>query len=112
MYSSATGIQDSSMTGYISDSNFRRETTIFSSSSQKGENYSDYIGSVVEGYVNSYMNYLNDFGISVVEARLISNSDLEKLGCFASQKSCTSSIYSWVYSTSYWTGTSEVTSSI
>ena len=81
-------------------------TTAFSSSTQKGTNYSDYSGSIVEGYVNNYKTILeSDYGVDVVEARLISYDELANSETFACEKyeHC-SNKYSWIYSTSYWSG--------
>ena len=81
-------------------------TTAFSSDTQKGTNYSDYSGSIVEGYVNNYKTILeSDYGVDVVEARLISYDELANSETFACEKyeHC-SNKYSWIYSTSYWSG--------
>ena len=103
--SEATGKQDSTMLGYVDGQSVRKGTTVFSSDTQKGINYSDYNGSIVEGYVNAYKDFLEgeEYGIDVVEARLITNEELEGLGCSSSSYSC-SSAPSWVYATSYWSG--------
>lgn len=101
--SEATGIQDSTMLGYVSEQSVRNGTTAFSSSNQKGTNYSDYSGSIVEGYVNSYKDYLEDLGVIISKARLIQRWELAELGCGRIAASC-SSAPSFVYSTSYWIG--------
>ena len=44
-------------------------------------------------------------GVDISSARLITKSELEKLGC-SSYDSC-SGAPSWVYSTSYWSGTAD-----
>ena len=62
------------------------------------ETSNDYSGSIVEGYVNSYNNYLITQGITPIEARLITYYELIALGC---SDSCTTAP-SWVYATSYW----------
>ena len=73
--------------------------TVFSSDTQKGVNYSDYSGSIVETYVNNYKNNLeSNYKIEIADARLITNSELSNLGC--STSSCSNK---WVYSTIYWT---------
>ena len=114
-----TGIQNASAIGYPTSKNV---TVPFSSDSQKGTNYSDYSGSIVEGYVNNYVTYLNtnNTGLNAT-GRLILKEELETLGCSSSGYSYTkeeletgylSSGYpctnapSWVYSTSYWSGSS------
>ena len=102
---SPTGIQDKTAKGY--DGIFPLiGTTAFSSDSQKGTSYSDYSGSIVEGYVNNYKTILEaDYGVDVVEARLISSLELIGLGCSEDDydHSC-STAPSWVYATSYWSG--------
>ena len=103
----ATGKQDSTMLGYVSGQSIRNGTTAFSSPTQKGTNYSDYSGSIVEGYVNNYKTILeSDYGVDVVEARLITKDELtsEEIGCSATDNTCTGSAYPWIYSTSYWSG--------
>ena len=73
----ATGMQDSSMVGFVSNNIIRNGTTAFSSDLQKGKNYSTYSGSVVEKYVNNYKRLLEEkFDINIVEARLISKEEL------------------------------------
>ena len=105
----ATGMQDSSMLGNTSSSN--NGVSVFSSASKKGTNYSDYKGSQVEEYVNNYKNILeSDFGVEVVEARLITKDELSSFGC-SWNKTC-STQHSFIYSTSYWTGTAANTESI
>ena len=102
----ATGKQDSTMLGYVSGQSVRRGITIFSSGDQKGTNYSDYSGSIVEEYVNNYKIILeSDYGVDVVEARLISYDELTDSETFAcvEYRKC-SSKYPWIYSTSYWSG--------
>ena len=108
-YTNPTGIQDSEMLGYIDGKTTRKGVTAFSSTSQKGTNYSDYNGSIVEGYVNNYVRYLNTNNTDLnATGRLISKEELETLGCSSSGCSCTNAP-SWVYSTSYWSGSSDVT---
>ena len=103
----ATGKQDSTMLGYVSGLSIRNGTTAFSSSTQKGTNYSDYSGSIVEGYVNNYKTILeSDYGVDVVEARLITKDELtsDEIGCSDNDYTCTRSAYPWIYSTSYCSG--------
>jgi hypothetical protein len=106
----ATGKQDSTMLGYVSGQSTRKGATAFSSSSKKGINYSDYSGSIVEGYVNAYKEILEgeEYGIDVVEARLITKDELESedIGCDSSNHTCNDAP-SWIYSTTYWTGSGD-----
>ena len=93
----ATGIQDSDAKGGLIDSTTWIGTTAFSSTN------STYSGSIVEGYVNNYKTYLTNMGADISSARLITKAELEKLGCSSDDYSC-SDAPSWVYSTSYWSG--------
>ena len=111
----ATGMQDSSMVGFVSNNIIRNGTTAFSSDLQKGKNYSTYSGSVVEKYVNNYKRLLEEkFDINIVEARLISKEELisEDIGCLDTTGYCSNSPYPWTYSTSYWTGTGRASNSV
>ena len=82
-------------------------TVAFSSDVQKGTNYSDYNGSIVEGYVDKYASYLEGFGVNIVEARLISKEELDTLGCNSRSDYTCNGAPEFVYQTSYWTGTAE-----
>ena len=86
-------------------------TTAFSSDAQKGTNYSDYIGSIVESYVNSYKTYLTNIGADISLARLITKEELEKLGCSSSDYTCNNAPI-WIYSTSYWSSSAYASSDI
>ena len=92
-----TGIQDSEARGYVDGEYPFIGTTAFSNTN------STYSGSIVEGYVNSYKTYLTNMGVDISSARLITKAELEKLGCNEDDNSC-SDAPSWVYSTSYWSG--------
>ena len=102
----ATGKQDSTMLGYVSRQSIRNGTTAFSNKN------STYEGSIVEGYVNNYKTILeSDYGVDVVEARLITKDELtsEEIGCSATDYTCTGSAYPWIYSTTYWSGSANDT---
>ena len=104
----ATGMQENTMKGwYSSDTYPHRGITAFSSEEQKGTNYSDYNGSLIEEYVNNYKNILESyFGVKVIEARLITLDELvdpNTFACSLDDCSCRNSRYHWIYSTSYWT---------
>ena len=101
---SPTGIQDKTAKGYVDGELSFIGITTFSSDSQKGTNYNDYSGSIVEGYVNNYNSYLITQGVTPIEARLITKDELIGLGCDGS--SCKNAP-SWVYATSYWTGSTD-----
>ena len=83
--------------------------TEFSNDDNKGTNYSDYNGSIVEEYVNDYKSILVDkFGLEVVDARLITKEELvnpDTFDCSEDDGMCHNNLYPWIYSTSYWTMT-------
>ncbi|MBQ9071546.1 MAG: hypothetical protein IJY25_00105, partial [Bacilli bacterium] len=54
-------------------------------------------------YVENYGNILKKMGMKVIISTLPSNNQLINLGCSTSDNSCTNAP-SWVYSTSYWSG--------
>ena len=102
-----TGKQSELARGWIDGLTELYGITIFSSVEQSGTNYSDYVGSIVEGYVNAYKEILEgeEYGVPVVEARLITKDELESedIGCDSSNHTCNDAP-SWIYSTTYWTG--------
>ena len=100
--SNPTGKQNSSAKGISVNLPFVG-TTEFANDNYKGTNYNIYSGSLVETYVNDYKQYLLDFDVFILNARLINASELSTLGCNLNNISCASAP-SWVYSTSYWTG--------
>lgn len=100
-----TGIQDSEARGYVDGEYPFIGTTAFSNKN------STYSGSIVEGYVNSYKTYLTNMGVDISSARLITKAELEKLGCNEDDNSC-SDAPSWVYSTSYWSGSASDTNDV
>ena len=71
-------------------------TTAFSNTS------TDYSGSIVEGYVNNYNNYLITQGVTPMETRLIYYEELENFGCDDDYWTCYANAPEWVYATSYW----------
>ena len=107
---SPTGIQDSNSLGLRFDFDTGIELfpfigTPFSSDEQKGINYSDYSGSIVEGYVNNYHSYLTIQGVPPIESRLITYDELISLGCYLTETAAgtCSTAPNWLTSTSYWT---------
>ena len=97
----ATGLQDENMVGWIKSGQVAKGTIAYSPESE-----SEYIGSNIEGYVNNYKIALEEFGIDVVEARLITNEELvTTFKCDESATTCLNSPYPWIYATSYWTMT-------
>ena len=113
---SPTGKQSELSRGYFdgySSTNPIVGVTAFSSLTHKGTNFSDYSGSIVEEYVNNYKKILEeDYGVDVVEARLLTKDELksDEIGCSDTNYTCTGSAYPWIYSTSYWSGSADNTS--
>ncbi len=103
----ATDMQDSTMVGYVSgqDIYIYNGTTAFSSTS------SEYAGSIVEGYVNTYKTKLEELGATINSASLITKEELETLGCSSGNNFCTSAP-AFIYSTSYWSGSLNTTSTV
>ena len=105
----ATGIQDETMKGLVSNQQTRNGTTPFSSTnywSSAVSSYPAYVydsNSTLYNYVESYRTYLESQGAEIEEARLIKYEELEALGCSASSCSCKSAP-EWVYGTTYWSG--------
>lgn len=58
----------------------------------------------VKTYMDNYENYIESLGVTVTSARVIKQEELIELGC--SGKTCKNSSYNWLYTTNYWTGTS------
>lgn len=87
-------------------------TTGFSASSywqNKVTSYPAYIydyNSIPYNHIIDYRVYLNNNGLRTQNIRLIKSEELETLGCSMTNWSCTNAP-SWVYSTSYWTGTAK-----
>ena len=95
-----TGMQNELAKGYIHGEYPIVGTTAFSDIGD------EYVGSIVEGYVNSYKNIIEaNFGVEVVEARLITTDELfsEEIGC-VNHHFCTDAP-SFITLTTYWTGT-------
>ena len=115
----ATGKQDLNMIGYGKTP--RKGTIQFSTSPywhngglkiEYGTSYPAYVydsNSLIYSYIENYKTYLATLGVTVNEARLISYEELGSLGC--SDGSC-SSAPSWIYGTSYWTGTTSDSSDV
>ena len=97
---SPTGKQSELARGWIDGAAEWYGTTAFSNTD------STYTGSIVEGYVNNYKTILeSDYGVDVVEARLITKDELvNTFGCNESEYTCTGSAYPWIYATTYWSG--------
>ena len=101
----ATGMQNSKMIGY---SPYISPTldgiTPFSTSEQKGTNYSDYQGSLVETYVEKYKTLVEKQAeIKIEAARLVTKNEVTNQETFACvERGSCSTTYPWIYNTSYW----------
>ena len=111
------GIQDPTALG--SSDNYPYIGVVqYATDSQKGTNLSDYNGSIIEGYVNNYKIAIEEFGVDVVEARLINYEELTNPETFACSYpdhvsgKCNSELYPWISSTTYWTGATRSASSL
>ena len=75
--SEATGIQDSTMLGYVSGQTIRKGTTMFSNTNYWSSTVSSYpayvydSNSTLYNYVENYKTYLESQGAEIEEARLI-----------------------------------------
>ena len=98
----ATGLQDKDVKGYIS-SGQKYGNVSFSNVDGWDDGTIDiqkYAGPVKDA-INGYKTALTG---KVKDVRLITKTELENLGCSSVDRSCTSSQYSWIYDTAYWTG--------
>ena len=96
------GKQDSTARGWVSGAD-RIGTTEFSSASVKGTNYSSYSGSIVEDYVEEYVQYLSDEYDATVSGGLITKYEIMSLCNLTGRGTCANT-NPWVYTTSYWSG--------
>lgn len=116
-----TGIQDSTAIGTFSGNSADNPVIggiPFSSSNYwhipMNTSYPAYAyakGSTAYSHVENYKSYLEGLGATIEEARLISKEELVSLGCSVGNLGC-SSAPSWVYATSYWTGTADTNQTI
>ena len=114
--SEATGLQDSTMLGYVVNGGDRMGTIKFSADTyweaDINPNTYEYIppvyvyneNSSLYHYVENYKTYLEKQNVNIIEARLISYDELVKLGCSVENGNCNNSQYSWIYSSGYWSG--------
>ena len=66
-------------------------------------NSTSYGSSDVKMVVDYYGDYLAGLGYAPLYSRLMSSDVLESLGCDIENKTCLTSEYEWLYSSSYWT---------
>ena len=107
--SEATGLQDENMLAYTTDGIIRKGVTVFSNDNVSGTNFSDYDGSIVQDYVQTYAIKLTEKGINYQDVTLISKEELEKIGDFSitqQSQSIIDLVPTWLYKTTYWVKTS------
>lgn len=98
-----TGLQDATALGYING-----VTTIGVVAYDSEEPYSNvYETSEIKPYVEAYKTKLEELNGNIIEARLITKEELEKIGCIYA--TCESAP-TYIYSTVYWTLTPLVVS--
>ena len=115
-----TGIQDSTAIGWFDGYSADNpvigavtfsDTGYWSSSVSSYPSYVYNSSSTTYNYVENYKSYLEGLGATIKDARLISYEELEELGCSGDDNSCNSAP-SWVYSTTYWSGSALATSNV
>lgn len=105
----ATGLQHSSMLGWISsDPSIRNGLITYSDSNywSGSGNYPTYVfdeKSNLYTHVEKYKEYLLSQYSKITNVRLITYEELLDLKCIVSSRTCKASP-SWVYSSTYWTG--------
>ena len=101
----ATGKQDSTMGA---------ANSIFYGVTAFSENSSDYSGSIVEGYVNNYHNYLKTQGVTPKKSRLITYDEVIKLGCIEGSVQACANAVSFIKESSsgFWTETVGVSNQV
>ena len=112
------GLQDENMKGieYANGSaqTMRYGTVAFSRSYWSNESsYPAYVynsNASIKTYVDDYVSYLNTQGVNV-SGRLIQQEELVALGCNASSNTCASAP-TWLYQTTYWSGSAGSSSDI
>ena len=104
----ATGLQDSTMRGWVLDVHPTNGVIPFASDLYwKGTNSEypanvDISGSTLYPYINNYKTYINTLGANVEEARLLNLYDLSIVNCSVDEWTCEDAP-KWVYETTYWT---------
>ena len=115
-----TGIQDSTAIGWFSGfsaSNPIIGNVAFSSTNYWKSSVSSYPAYVYDSnstiylYVENYKTYLEGQGATIEGARLITYEELETLGCSGDDYACEEAP-SWVYSTTYWSGSASDNSGV
>ena len=105
------GKQDSTARGWVDGASYFNGTTRFSSADVKGTNESSYRGSIVEDYVEEYVQYLSDEYDVTVSGGLITKYEIMSLCNLTGSGTCANT-NPWVYTTSYWTGSPNATDDV
>ena len=105
------GKQDSTARGWVDGASYFNGTTEFSSASVKGTQYTSYRGSIVEDYVEEYVQYLSDEYDATVSGGLITKYEIMSLCNLTGSGTCANT-NPWVYTTSYWTGSPNATDDV
>lgn len=98
-----TGLQDESMTGYKNISYGNGSVTFSNNNGWSYENNDDIDIQSYDGPVKSAINAYKEYLPEGINVRLITKTELDGVGCDSSGNSCFEAP-TWVYSTSYWTG--------
>ncbi len=111
-YENPTYIQDETMKGFdvnSSNANIRYGTVSFAdkigweyenNETIDTSHYNSYLRTALEKYSEIITKSMG----KTMTARLIKHNELKNLGCSDSNNTCTTSSYSWIYSSTYWTG--------
>lgn len=99
-----SGMQNSEMRGATEPFEQSKGVIPYSSYEQKGATYSTYKGSIAEIHVNNYKMKLEDIGVKVKEATLITKEELNELGVIDNIGGEVPG-REWLYQTTYWTRT-------
>lgn len=120
----ASGLQNEKALGWIGGATEYYGVVPFSSTnywyssglkSEYGTSYPAYVyddNASIKTYVDNYAEYLEELGLTIEEARLIKQEELVGLGCDASNWTCTTSQYDWVYATTYWSGSADISNTV
>ena len=100
--SGETGIQNYLARGLVTE-NGRYKFPMYGGYQFSNNNNSIYNSSDIKLVVDNYGDYLSGLGYTPIQAALMNVSFLDSLGCDIENRTCLTSDYDWLYSTSYWT---------
>ena len=104
--SDATGTQNSLAKGFHVE-NGEYKFPMYGGYPFDSDDNSLYSTSDIKFVVDDYASYISSLGYSPLYSLLMSTDYLEMLGCDIEHNTCTTSEYEWLYSTSYWTMSSD-----